>query len=166
MYIPSFLQLRQVLGKIKLSMSIEVQYKYMRLFNKKARFEYELTGEGVEAGLSLKGAEAKSIREGRGDLSQSFAKIMGREIYLVNANIPAQGIEKYDSTRTRKEILSLATKMKQKKLQIVPIRLYNKGRLIKLYLELGKPKKQFEKKEATKRKDIQRDIETELKNSG
>jgi SsrA-binding protein len=144
----------------------------MRLFNKKARFEYELTGEGVEAGLSLKGAEVKSIREGRGDLSQSFAKIMGREIYLVNANIPAQGIEKYDSTRTRKlllhrkEILSLATKMKQKKLQIVPIRLYNKGRLIKLYLELGKPKKQFEKKEATKRKDIQRDIETELKNSG
>ncbi len=152
-------------------MSIEVQYKYMRLFNKRARFEYELTGEGVEAGLSLKGAEAKSIREGRGDLSQSFAKIMGNEIYLVNANIPAQGIEKYDSTRTRKlllhrkEILSLATKMKQKKLQIVPIRLYNKGRLIKLYLELGKPKRQFEKKEAIKRKDIQRDIETELKNS-
>jgi SsrA-binding protein len=143
----------------------------MRLFNKKARFEYELTGEGIEAGLSLKGAEAKSIREGRGDLSQSFAKVMGNEIYLVNANIPAQGLEKYDSTRTRKlllhrrEILSLATKMKQKKLQIVPIRLYNKGRLIKLYLELGKPKKQFEKKEATKRKDIQRDIETELKNS-
>ena len=59
----------------------------MRLFNKKARFEYELIGEGVEAGLSLKGAEAKSIREGRGDLSQSFAKIMGNEIYLVNANI-------------------------------------------------------------------------------
>lgn len=143
----------------------------MRLFNKKARFEYELTGEGVEAGLSLKGAEAKSIREGRGDLSQSFAKVMGNEIYLVNANIPAQGIEKYDATRTRKlllhhqEILSLATKMKQKKLQIVPIRLYNKGRLIKLYLELGKPKKQFEKKESIKRKDIQRDIETELKNS-
>ncbi len=143
----------------------------MRLFNKKARFEYELTGEGVEAGLSLKGAEAKSIREGRGDLSQSFAKIMGSEIYLVNANIPAQGIEKHDSTRTRKlllhrkEILSLATKMKQKKLQIVPIRLYNKGRLIKLYLELGKPKRQFEKKESIKQKDIQRDIETELKNS-
>jgi SsrA-binding protein len=143
----------------------------MKLFNKKARFEYELTGEGVEAGLSLKGAEAKSIREGRGDLSQSFAKILGSEIYLVNANIPATGIEKYDSTRTRKlllhhrEILSLSTKMKQKKLQIVPIRLYNKGRLIKLYLELGKPKRQFEKKESIKRKDIQRDIETELKNS-
>lgn len=143
----------------------------MGLINKKARFEYELTGEGVEAGLSLKGAEAKSLRENRGDLSQAFAKIMGNEIYLVNANIPASGIENYDSTRTRKlllhhqEILALGTKMKQKKLQIVPVRLYNKGRLIKLYLELGKPKRQFEKKEATKRKDIQRDVEAELKNS-
>lgn len=141
----------------------------MRLFNKKARFEYELTGEGVEAGMSLKGAEAKSIREGRGDISRAFAKIIGQEIYLVNANIPASGIEKYDSTRTRKlllhhqEILSLATKMKQRKLQIVPIRVYNKGRLIKLYLELGKPKRKFQKRQSIKQKDIQRDIERELK---
>lgn len=143
----------------------------MGLINKKARFEYELVGEGVEAGLSLKGAEAKSLRENRGDLSQAFAKIIGNEIFLVNANIPAQGLENYDSTRTRKlllhrnEILALGTKMKQKKLQIVPIRLYNKGRLIKLYLELGKPKRQFEKKEAIKRRDIKRELETELKGS-
>ena len=81
----------------------------MRLFNnKRARFEYELTGEGVEAGISLKGAEAKSIREGRGDLSQSFVKILGNEAFLVNANIPATGIEKYDSTRTRKLLLHQA----------------------------------------------------------
>jgi SsrA-binding protein len=141
----------------------------MKLINKRAKFEYELTGEGVEAGLSLKGAEAKSIREGRGDLSQSFVKILGDEVYLVNANIPAQGIEKYDSTRTRKLLLhhqettSLITKMKQKKLQIVPIRLYNKGRLIKLYLELGKSKRQFEKRDSIKLHDIQRDLERELK---
>ena len=143
----------------------------MKLFNKRARFEYELTGEGVEAGLSLKGAEAKSIREGRGDLSNSFAKIIGNEIFLVNANIPAQGLVKYDSTRTRKlllhrqEILSLATKMKQKKLQIVPVRVYNKGRLIKLYLELGKPKRRFEKKETIKRRDIKRELDREFKGS-
>jgi len=178
--LPSFPQPKQVLGKIRSRIPMfAVQYKYMRLFNKRARFEYELTGEGVEAGLSLKGAEAKSIREGRGDLSNSFAKIIGNEIFLVNANIPAQGLAKYDSTRTRKlllhrqEILSLATKMKQKKLQIVPVRVYNKrslrpdgqkGRfLIKIYLELGKPRRRFEKKEAIKRKDIQRDIDAELK---
>ncbi|HJY98574.1 MAG TPA: SsrA-binding protein [Patescibacteria group bacterium] len=143
----------------------------MKLFNKRAKFEYELAGEGVEAGISLKGAEAKSLREGRGDLSQSFVKIMSGEVYLLNANIPAAGIVGYDATHKRKlllhkgEILSLTTKMKQKKLQIVPVRVYNKGRLIKLYLELGKPKRKFEKKESIKRRDINRELEKEFKGS-
>lgn len=143
----------------------------MRLINKRARFEYELSGEGAEAGLSLKGAEAKSIREGRGDISQAFVKIVGNEAFLLNANIPATGLAKYDPTRIRKlllhkeEILSLSTKMGQKKLQIVPVRLYNKGRLIKLYLELGKAKRKFEKKEAIKRRDIKRELEKEFKGS-
>jgi SsrA-binding protein len=142
-----------------------------KIFNKKARFEYELTGTGVEAGLSLKGAEAKSLREGRGDISNAYVKILNGEAFLVNANIPAQGLANYDSTRTRKlllhkaEIVAFLTKSKQQKLQIVPVRVYNTGRLIKLYLELGKPKKQFEKKEAIKRRDINRDIATELKGS-
>lgn len=141
----------------------------MRIANKKASFEYELTGEGVEAGISLKGAEAKSLRENRGDISQAFVKIINGEAYLANANIPATGLANYDSTHTRKlllhkaEIISLLTKMKQKKLQIAPVRVYNKGRLIKLYLELGKAKRRFEKKEAIKRKDIQRDIEREFR---
>jgi SsrA-binding protein len=143
----------------------------MKIFNKKARFEYELMGEGVESGISLLGAEAKSVREGRVDISQSAVRILGNEAYLINANIPAAGIQKYDATRMRKlllhrgEILSLVTKMKQKKLQIVPIRVYNKGRLIKLYLELGKAKRKFEKKEAIKRHDINRDIEKAMKGS-
>ena len=141
----------------------------MKIFNKRARFEYELTGEGVEAGISLLGMEAKSVREGRVDISQAAARVVGGEMFLINANIPVLGVSKYNSTRMRKlllhkkEILSLTTKMKQKKLQIVPIRLYNKGRLIKLYLELGKPKRQFQKKESIKLHDIQRDLERELK---
>lgn len=143
----------------------------MNIANKKARFEYELVGDGVEAGISLLGAEAKSVREGRVDISQSAVRILGDEVFLVNANIPAPGLQKYNSTRIRKlllhrgEILSLVTKMKQKKLQIVPIRVYNKGRLIKLYLELGRAKRKFEKKEALKRHDINRDIEKEFKGS-
>lgn len=141
----------------------------MNIANKKARFEYELTGEGIEAGISLLGAEAKSVREGRADISQAAVRVLKDEMYLINANIPAQGLQKYDSTRIRKlllhrgEILSLITKMKQKKLQIVPLRVYNKGRLIKLYLELGKSKHKFEKKESIKRHDINRDIEREFK---
>ena len=95
----------------------------MNISNKKARFEYELTGEGVEAGISLLGAEAKSVREGRADISQSAVRILQDEVYLINANIPASGIQKYNSTRARKlllhrgEILSLITKMKQRQLQ-------------------------------------------------
>lgn len=142
-----------------------------KIFNKKARFEYELTGEGVEAGISLLGIEAKSVREGRVDISQAAVRILNGEAYLINANVPAVGIQKYNATRMRKllmhkkEILSLLTKMKQKKLQIVPVRVYNKGRLIKIYLELGQAKRKYEKKEAIKRRDINRDIEKELKSS-
>lgn len=141
----------------------------MNTVNKRANFEYELMGEGLEAGISLKGAEAKAIRDGRIDISQAFVKILEGEAYLVNANIPVTGIVKYDATRSRKllmhkrEILSLLTKMKQKKLQIVPVRVYNKRRLVKVYLELGKPKRKFEKKAAIKRHDIDRDIEKEFR---
>lgn len=143
----------------------------MEIFNKRARFEYEMTKEGVEAGISLKGAEAKALREGRGDISQAFVKIINGEAFLVNANIPAVGLVNYDSTRTRKillhknEILSFLTKMKAKKLQIVPIKVYTKGRLIKLYLELGKSKRKFEKKEAIKRRDIERNAKKEFADS-
>ena len=141
----------------------------MKIFNKKAKFEFELTGEGVEAGISLKGAEAKSIRENRCDISQSYIKIINGEAFLVNANIPAEGIVNYNSTQSRKlllhkkEIISIITKMKQKKLQIVPLSVYNKGRLIKVCFELGKPKRKFEKKEAIKRHDIDLDIQKEFK---
>lgn len=143
----------------------------MKIYNKKAKFEYELTGEGVEAGISLKGIEAKSVREGHADLSQAAARILNGEAYLINASIPAPGMQKYDPTRMRKlllhkkEIISILTKSKQQKLQIVPISMYNKGRLIKVFLELGKSKKKFEKKEAIKRRDINRDIEKEFKGS-
>lgn len=141
----------------------------MNKVNKKAKFEYELVGEGVEAGISLLGAEAKSVREGRADISQSAIRILGDEVYLINANIPASGLTNYNSTRARKlllhrkEILTLITKMKQGKLQMVPMRIYNKGRLIKLYLELGRGKRKFQKKESIKRHDINRDIEREFK---
>ena len=141
----------------------------MKIFNKKARFEYELTPEKIEAGISLKGVEAKSVREGRGDLSQSHVRVLGNEIFLINANIPATGIQKYEPSRMRKlllhrnEILSLVTKMKQRGLQIVPTLMYNKGHLIKLQLTLGKPKRKFEKKESIKKKDIERELERDFK---
>jgi len=141
----------------------------MRIFNKRARFEYELTPEKVEAGIVLKGVEAKAFRENRVDLSQSHVRVLNGEIYLINANISAKGIQKYEPTRMRKlllhknEILSLVTKTIQKKLQIVPTMMYNHRRRIKLELTLGKSKRKFEKKESIKQKDILRDLQEDLK---
>jgi len=141
----------------------------MNIINKKARFSYKLEGDRLEAGISLSGGEAKAVRTGHADLSQSVARVLNGELYLVNANIPVVGAKNYTSTRTRRlllhkaEILALSTKAKQQKLTFVPMKLYTKGHLIKLELVLGKPKAKFEKKEAIKRKDIQRELERELK---
>jgi len=73
----------------------------MQIVNKKAKFNYNLF-ERIEAGISLLGAEAKAVRGGHVNLSDSFAKIIDCEIYLVNANIPVEGKKEYSSTRTRK----------------------------------------------------------------
>ena len=141
----------------------------MRIFNKKVRFNYEILPEHFEAGISLKGIEAKSFRDNRVNLSDSFVKILTGEAFLVNANMATENIKGYNPTRSRKlllhknEILSIVTKTKQKKLQIVPVSMYNKGRRIKLELALGKPKRQFEKRESIKKKDLDRDIEREYK---
>lgn len=141
----------------------------MRILNKKAKFNYKLETDRAEAGIALTGGEAKSVRTGHADLSLSYAKIINGEVFLINANIPVSGAKDYDPKRTRKlllhksEIVSLESKIKQKKLTIVPTSLYTKGRLIKVKLALGKTKKRFEKKEAKKRKDIEREIERELK---
>lgn len=141
----------------------------MRIFNKKARFNYDFEeGSHLEVGISLSGGEAKSIREKHADLTEAQVRILSGEAYLINANIPVLGA-KFDSTRSRKlllhkkELLSMVTKMKQRKLTIVPISLYNKARLIKLEIALGKPKKKYEKKEEIKRRDINREIEKEFK---
>jgi len=150
----------------------------MRIFNKKARFNYDIeAGSHTEAGISLSGGEAKSVREKHADISDSQIRILSEEAFLINANIPVLGA-KLDPTRSRKlllhknELLSIATKVKQKKLVILPVSLYNrhslrpggrKARLIKLELALGKPKKQFEKREEIKRRDINREIEKEFK---
>lgn len=140
----------------------------MRVKNKKAGYNYNLY-EKFEAGISLVGGEAKSVKVGRVDINQSYAKIINGQAYLINANIPIEGKKNYSSTRTRKlllhksEIISIQSKIKAKKLTIVPIVMYTKGRLIKVGLALAKAKRKFEKRESIKKKDIEREIEKELK---
>ncbi len=142
----------------------------MKITNKKAYFDYRIL-ETFEAGVNLYGSEVKAVRLGRADLTGSFVKIIGAEAYLVNAKIfPYQSgqVENYDEHRTRKlllhkqEIISLKSKTDGANLSLVPVSLYFKHGLLKLEIGIGKAKKQYEKRESIKKKDIQGHIEQEL----
>lgn len=143
----------------------------MKIINRKASFDAQLL-DRFEAGVKLLGAEVKAIRQGHADLSGSFVRVMGSEAYLVNAKIfPYEYArpETYQQNRTRKlllhkkEIISLKAKMEGAHLTIVPVSMYTSNGFIKLELALAKPKKKADKKEAIKRRDIQRDVEETLK---
>lgn len=140
----------------------------MKIFNKRANFDYKIE-EKMEAGISLSGGEAKAVRTGHLNLTNSFAKIIGDEAYLINANVPINGALNYNPTRSRKlllhkkQIFSILAKSKAKNLTLVPISMYTKGRLIKVELGMGKSKKQFEKKESLKNRTMKREIEKEFK---
>ncbi|OGH10749.1 MAG: SsrA-binding protein [Candidatus Levybacteria bacterium RIFCSPLOWO2_01_FULL_36_13] len=142
----------------------------MKITNRKAFFEYEIL-ETFEAGINLYGHEVKSARLGKADLAGSFVRILGSEIYLVNAKIweyqPGQ-IEGYDEGRTRKlllhkkQIISLKSKTEGSNLSLVPISMYLKNGFIKVEVGLGRGKKKYEKRQAIKKRDLQRDLEREL----
>ncbi|MBI2031627.1 MAG: SsrA-binding protein SmpB [Candidatus Levybacteria bacterium] len=142
----------------------------MKIQNKKAFLDYQIL-DRFEAGINLIGAEVKAVRLGHADLTGSFVKIIGSEAYLINAKIfPYQygRPENYDERRTRKlllhktEIIALKSKSEGSNLTIVPVSMYTTRNFIKLELALGKGKKKFEKREAKKKKDIERDMELEL----
>jgi len=140
----------------------------MRVFNKRARFNYQLF-DRIEAGISLESQETKSVFLGRISLDEAYAQIKNGQIYLINAVIPQYENARvfgYDPRKTRrlllhkKEILALQSKMKQKNLLLIPVSCYNKGRLIKVELALAKSKKKFEKKLAIKKRELERQKES------
>lgn len=144
----------------------------MRIVNRSARFDYQIF-DRIEAGVVLTGAETKSLFLGQATLDEAYVKIIGSEPFLINAHIhPYQfaDVKSIDPKRTRKlllhkkELLALQNKMNQKNLILVPVLWYNKGRQIKLEIALARGKKKWEKKEAVKRKDLERETEAELKN--
>jgi SsrA-binding protein len=142
------------------------------LENKKARFDFEIL-EDYEAGIELLGFEVKSLREKRGNLSGSHVTIRGGEAYLLNANIPPyqpkNSPKDYDPERMRrlllskKEIQELAEKEGQKGLTIVPLSVYNKGRLIKIKIGVARGKKKHDKRETLRKKQALREIKRDLK---
>ena len=142
----------------------------MKIVNRRAFYDYQIL-ERFEAGINLIGTEVKAVRLGHADLKGSFVRIIGSEAYLVNVKIfPYQYArpEGYDETRTRKlllhkkEIIALKSKTIGQNLTIVPVSMYTTKHFIKVELALGKGKKKYDKKEAIKEKDIQREVEQEL----
>lgn len=141
--------------------------------NRKARFDFDIL-ETVEAGLVLFGFEVKSIRTGKVKLEGSYVIIRGDEAFLVGATIsPYQAPntpKSYEADRARKlllskkEITELKRQSETERLTIVPIRLYNNGRNIKLEIGVARGKKKHDKRESLKARDSKRDIERTLKN--
>lgn len=139
----------------------------MKIVNRKAHFDYEI-GEKLEAGIDLTGAEVKSVKEGHVSLSDSFVKIVGGQAVLLNCHINPYEFadnENHDPKRSRKlllhkkEILVLQSKMQQSNLTLIPVSFYTKHNLIKVELALAKGKKKWDKRQALKDKDLQRETE-------
>jgi len=140
--------------------------------NRKAYHDYSIE-ETVEAGIALTGTEIKSLRAGKINLAQSFARIENGEAWLINAHIPpydAGNRYNHEPTRPRKlllhrdEIGMLAAKANQKRFTLVPLRLYlNKKSLAKLELGLGRGKRLYDKREAMAQRQSDREIERTLK---
>jgi len=134
--------------------------------NKKARFNYEII-EKIEAGIVLKGTEVKSIRNRNVSIGESYAQIKDNEVFLHNLHISPyeQGNrENHDPIRVRKlllhkrEIKKLVAKTQQKGLSLVPLSIYLRKGKIKVELGIGRGKRLVDKREAIKKKTIEREI--------
>ncbi len=146
------------------------RYKKTVAENRKARFDYHIF-ESVEAGIELKGNEVKSLRMGRVNLRDSFARVEGGQAVLYGMHITPYEFarrEEVNPLRTRRlllnraEIRRLAGKVMQKGFVLVPLRVYFLGNYAKIEIGVAKGKKLFDKKEVIKKKDSDRDMEREL----
>lgn len=139
--------------------------------NSKARFDFELL-DRVNAGLELEGHEVKAIRAGKMNIIGSYVVIRGGEAFLTGAQISpyqARNVPKdYDPLRARRllvskqELAQLARVEATKGLTIVPLSVYNEGRFLKLDVAIARGKKKFDKRQAIKKRDIERDLKRSL----
>lgn len=139
--------------------------------NKKASHDYFIE-ETVEAGLVLTGTEIKSIRQGRANLKDSFARIIDGEAFLWNMHIsPYEQGNRHnvDPTRTRKlllhkpQIFKLMGHVKEKGYALVPLKLYIRNGYCKVLIGLAKGKKNYDKRQDLAKKDAQREMERALR---
>jgi SsrA-binding protein len=138
--------------------------------NRRARHEF-LIEETIEAGLVLLGSEIKALRQGKANLKDSYGRIEGDEVWLWNAHISPYGPASqfgHEPTRARKlllhraEIERLHGKVKERGLTLIPLRLYFKKGRAKLELALARGKKQHDKRESIKEREMRREIDRAL----
>jgi len=139
--------------------------------NKKARHDYHII-EVIEVGMVLLGTEVKSLREGRANLKDSYARIRDGELYLVQAHISPYSHASYDNhdpERVRKllvhkrELKRLTGKTQEKGLTLVPLKIYFKDGKAKIELALASGKKSYDKRETLKRQTQKREMERAIK---
>src|SRR2546421_10439258 len=139
--------------------------------NRKAYHDYHLL-ETFEAGVALLGTEVKAIREGRVNLRDSFARVDDGEVFLYNVNISPyshRGYAEHEPMRRRKlllhreEIRKLVGKTVERGMTLVPVRLYFKGGRVKVAVSLAKGKKDYDKRETIKRREVDRETRAAIK---
>ncbi len=144
--------------------------RIMAIENKKAYYDYEII-EKFEAGVVLTGSEVKSVRAGHANLRDAFCFVEGGEIFLKNCRISRyeqSTIFPPDELRSRKllmhkqEIRRLIGKSKEKGWTVVPLRLYFKGQRVKAEIALARGKKEYDKKQTVKERDVKRDMERQI----
>ncbi len=140
--------------------------------NKKARFNYEIYDQ-FEAGMVLLGTEVKSLRMGKANLKDAYARIVNGEVYLYQLHIqpyPFASYDNHDPLRPRKlllnkyEIKRLYGKVNEKGFSLIPLRLYFKNGKVKTDLALAKGKQLHDKREEIRRRDEKRQMDREKKN--
>ena len=133
--------------------------------NRKASFNYFFK-EIIEAGISLRGSEVKSIRDGKVSIADSYAVDKGGEIFLINSHIPLYKQSSYNNhdpkdnrklLLNKKEINKLIGQINQEGLTIIPTKMYFKKGKVKIELAVAKGKKLYDKRQAKKKKDWNRE---------
>jgi SsrA-binding protein len=148
--------------------------KTINIFNKRARFEYELLDE-IEAGMVLTGTEIKSLRSSKASITDAFCQFIDGELFIINMMIDEYKLGTFYNHKTKRERKLLLHKRElqkfEKKLKdvgntIVPLKLYinNKGKA-KILIALGRGKKLFDKRDSIKERENKRNLERILKKS-
>ena len=135
--------------------------------NRKAYFNFEIE-DSFEAGIALLGSEVKSLRGGKANLSDSYGKFRGGEVFLVEAHISPYeqaGRQNHEPLRERKlllhkkEIKKLLGKVSERGFSLIPLKMYFKNGKVKVEMALARGKKTYDKREAIKKKDQRREME-------